>query len=206
MRSFATAVLFVITLLLVAFRGVVSLDCSDDFGPWLEDEIQDTAEEIQEISVFGIPIRDIQVLFWIWKVRPHGDWDYKNNKFEDCFYVNLFGTEYFRDVPGNVAYGYTGRVLFDEATLLAGAHGAQILHGIASQTLDLAKAVIGGGFDLSDLDFDITFDDPCDQNAVRVGMAVYEGKDLECMLECYGDDLNRKGSSTCTSGEKFCFC
>eukprot|EP01023_Acetabularia_acetabulum_P068837 TRINITY_DN982_c0_g1_i4.p1 TRINITY_DN982_c0_g1~~TRINITY_DN982_c0_g1_i4.p1 ORF type:complete len:172 (-),score=9.27 TRINITY_DN982_c0_g1_i4:531-1046(-) len=167
-------IFIVIALALIKVDGSV---CDVDQCDWLNAEMKSTAKEVEDEFFLK------RLSFWISKVKPHGDWDYKNNRYKNCVYVELCGQTYFKDVIGNIAYGYTGRVLFSEGTLLLGATAAQL---VDTQSLD----------------------DPCDQNAVRVGSAVYDGQDLSCMLECYGNLLNREGvgSNNCTEGPKSCAC
>lgn len=97
--------------------------------------------------------------YFIWKVRPHGDWDLKyTEEFNSAKYTNGFvyhGEKIRRDDPGNIHYGYVGdRALWTTKGMLL-----------------VAGGVVQIGTQRSSWSFwNTNFDDPHDQWGINYGI------------------------------------
>ena len=109
--------------------------------------------------------RDLNEAYNKWKaqVADKKPWDFKadiQTNIGDWF---LFRTKGYRyDIWANIHYGYVGRAIgFGKVELRAGAGYAQLAQGTSRLSYALSF-----------------FDDPIDQAAIRLGMALYDSKGL----------------------------
>lgn len=109
---------------------------------------------------------------WYDMVRTGGPWDHKSvlrstygNWTDDA----ATSTSYFYDIWSNVHYGFIGKECgFDEWTLLAGAGAAQVMAGTVPPGYWQRRLQT-----LGDADVLAAFDDPKDQEAIRVGFRLH---------------------------------
>jgi len=150
----------------------------------------DTCKEIQKYNRFWGSKHQRNVIknkrnaynLWIEKVRALGEWDHKpyilkNFGIWACNKKRVNACKFYLDIWSNVHYGFVGKHAgFYETTLLNGAGAAQIDDNdkslISSDTWadflknkkkDLWNTNILGGFD-----------DPKDQEAIKVGFVLYD--------------------------------
>ena len=98
--------------------------------------------------------------YFVEKVRPQGDWDFKSQKEWnlDPETLYLYDGEILRyDDIGNIHYGYVGRVLFSENILLMAGGAVQIY----TKTAKLSYS-------------NSNFDDPRDQWAIQFGCDIWD--------------------------------
>ena len=98
--------------------------------------------------------------YFVEKVRPQGDWDFKSQKEWnlDPETLYLYDGEILRyDDIGNIHYGYVGRVLFSENILLMAGGAVQIY----TKTSKLSY-------------WNSNFDDPRDQWAIQFGCDIWD--------------------------------
>ena len=100
---------------------------------------------------------------WALLVGPGREWDYKGHIGDAVGLGNYYaGKYYFYDVWANINYGYAGRAAgFTRDELLEGA-------GYGQAASDLIK------YQTRNYDSTSNYDDPADQAAVRIGMALYD--------------------------------
>ena len=103
---------------------------------------------------------DAAKLFFIIKVWPHGDWDFKR---QNSWNLNSATTYIYHgqvlrfDDIGNIHYGYVGRVIFKEKTLLK-----------AGGLLQIAAFTSKKEYKSSN------YDDPRDQWAISFGAKLWD--------------------------------
>ena len=100
---------------------------------------------------------------WAILVGPGMPWDYKKHIGDAVGYGNYYGGKsYYYDAWANINYGYAGRAAgFTHEELLKGAGMGQIASDLVTdQTVNYGMSS--------------NFDDPADQAAVRIGMALYD--------------------------------
>lgn len=96
--------------------------------------------------------------WWVGQVKTGGNWDYKQDVFSyrRSFTYRYNGQDIPYDGPGNINFGYTGKVLgFPLSALQSGAGFAQVLSGTAYLH-----------------DFHSYFDDPFDQSFIGLGFNI----------------------------------
>lgn len=111
---------------------------------------------------------------WAWLVRPGGDWDYKRDLVRDyglwaCDFAKR--THYNYDIWSNVIYGYVGLASgFSRNELLDAAGVAQViaLRVPEGYWRRLYDSFVSGGHVFR------AFDDPADQEAIKVGFELWE--------------------------------
>ena len=122
-------------------------------------------------------------LMWTILVGPGMEWDYKGLIRESVGYgYHYAGYNYFYDVWANINYGYAGRAGgFTSEALLKGA-------GSAQAASDLVK--------YRRLNFDESshYDDPADQAAIRIGMALYDDHRLNIDEDKFREAFLREAS------------
>lgn len=110
---------------------------------------------------------------WVELVRTGGPWDHKKKiitKFGKWSYDSTTDTSYSYETWSNIHYGYVGKAAkFPKWDLLSGAGFAQLLDGNSPP----------GYWDrrfetLLDADFLSAFDEPEDQEAIRIGMDLWD--------------------------------
>ena len=102
-------------------------------------------------------------IMWAMLVAPGRPWDYKKHiRLADDTWNYYAGKYYFYDVWANINYGYAGRAAgFTHDELLVGAGMGQIASDLVTdKRLNYGRSS--------------NFDDPADQAAVRIGIALYD--------------------------------
>ena len=109
---------------------------------------------------------------WYDMVRTGGPWDHKSilrSTFGNWTDDAAMSTSYFYDIWSNLHYGFIGKECgFDEWTLLAGAGAAQVMAGTVPPGYWQRRFQT-----LGDADVFAAFDDPKDQEAIRVGFRLH---------------------------------
>ena len=104
--------------------------------------------------------------FFVWKVRPGGDWDLKNLpewQLMDGDWFVFHGVRLRHDDIGNIHYGFVGSVLFPEGILVPGSGAAQVL----SDGFSPRRTVQWGNWRT-------WFDDPRDIDMTRIGSRLHD--------------------------------
>ncbi len=110
---------------------------------------------------------------WYTLVKDRGDWDYKREmrrEYGEWSCDQLSKDLYNVDIWGNIHYGYIGLAAgFPEWDLLAGAGFAQLRAGTVPDGYWQRRLS-----EIGDADFLAAFDDPRDQEAIKIGFYLWE--------------------------------
>ena len=119
-----------------------------------------TLEDIASIHLEYNTGKNIATIIFINNVRPMGIWDFKSQDDwglnSEQYYIYQDRVLGFDDV-GNLHYGYIGRVLFSESTLLKAGGAVQILTGTSDPSY-----------------WNSNFDDPRDQYMIGCGVDLWD--------------------------------
>ena len=140
--------------LIVAIQKLIPIDITEN----LNNEMRNNAQTLIEYREAHGYIKTVE--FFVNKVKPGGDWDFKSQDdwALDSSKKYLYnGIELRYDDIGNIHYGYVGRVLFSESVLLIAGGGIQIIAGTSSWEY-----------------WQSNFDDPRDQWAISFGCDLWD--------------------------------
>ena len=159
-----------------------------DKSQWLINEI--ARDHYMTTTSFDLndPRAKAAALFFFYQqVHKGGKWDYKSNilKAYSQSGILLFDKKYANDVPGNIVYGYMGRVVGLDESLLADAAGYAQFKEKTKGDVHLEDMALVVRTNLNYPGLWARQDDPLDQNAIRIGIRLYEDKDLSSGHICH---------------------
>lgn len=139
-----------------------------DYLKGIFDKIPEDVDKIPDTIMSELETKPLKFKYFKSKVGDRCDWDYKNKAYKS-FDIGLILSDklYVKDVPGNIAYGFTGAAAGFSADIL------KIMAGLNQKNK---------GNSVSEWTWELSyFDDPRDQAAIQAGVDLWNkyGKDVD---------------------------